>query len=135
VAAADNSLTVNFDDGRTADASIVGQDPVTDLAVIRAEGVSDLQPATLGQSGDLSVGQDVIAIGSPLGLQGTVTTGIVSALQRPVRTGQTEVGGETSSTVIDAIQTDAAINPGNSGGPLVDAAGQVIGINTAIASM
>ena len=126
------SIVVTFNDGSTARASVVGLDPVTDLAVVKAKGVSGLQPAALGDSNDLKVGQEVVAIGSPLGLQGTVTSGIVSALDRPVRT-----GGEQSdqTTVIDAIQTDAAINPGNSGGPLVDMSGRVIGINSAIASL
>ncbi len=113
---------------------IVGRDPVTDLAVIRAEGVSGLTKATLGSSAALDPGQQVVAIGSPLGLQGTVTSGIVSALNRPVRTGDA-TGTENVSTVIDAIQTDAAINPGNSGGPLVNLEGEVVGINSAIASL
>jgi putative serine protease PepD len=99
--------------------------------VIRAEGVSDLTPAQLGSSSALSVGQEVVAIGSPLGLSGTVTSGIVSALDRPVRTDDSS----TSNTVIDGIQTDAAINPGNSGGALVNMAGQVVGINSAIISL
>ena len=124
-------LTVTFNNGETAPASIVGLDPATDLAVIQAEGVSDLTPIELGTSGDLSIGQDVLAVGSPLTLKlsGTVTSGIVSALDRPVRTGD-----NTQATVIDAIQTDAAINPGNSGGALVDMNGNLIGINTAIAT-
>jgi putative serine protease PepD len=126
-------LSVTFNDGTNARARIVGLDPVTDLAVIRAEGVSGLRPAQLGRSADLSVGQPVVAIGSPLGLSGTVTSGIVSALNRPVRTDDSSA--EQSNTVIDAIQTDAAINPGNSGGALVDMAGQIVGINTAIATL
>ena len=128
-------LTVAFNDGRSAKATLVGRDPTTDLAVIRATGVSGLTPATLGDSSALRPGQEVVAIGSPLGLQGTVTSGIVSALNRPVRTGGADPTGSSASTVIDAIQTDAAINPGNSGGPLVNMAGQVIGINSAIASL
>ncbi|MCY7372239.1 MAG: trypsin-like peptidase domain-containing protein, partial [Spirochaetaceae bacterium] len=128
------TLTVAFTDGSTASASIVGRDPVTDLAVIRADGVSGLTEATLGSSADLDPGEQVVAIGSPLGLEGTVTSGIVSALNRPVRTGDAS-GAETASTVIDAIQTDAAINPGNSGGPLVNLRGEVVGINSAIASL
>ena len=136
VAAADagGSLTVALSDGSTASASIVGRDPVTDLAVIRAKGVSGLTEATLGSSADLAPGEQVVAIGSPLGLEGTVTSGIVSALDRPVRTGDA-TAAETASTVIDAIQTDAAINPGNSGGPLVNLRGEVVGINSAIASL
>ncbi len=129
------SLQVSFNDGRTAAATLVGRDPTTDLAVIRATGVSDLKPATLGDSSVLKPGQSVVAIGSPLGLEGTVTSGIVSALNRPVRTGESNPTGESQSTVIDAIQTDAAINPGNSGGPLVNMRGEVVGINSAIASL
>jgi putative serine protease PepD len=128
------SITVTLNDGSTAKATIVGRDPVTDLAVIKAQGVSGLKKATLGSSAALAPGEQVVAIGSPLGLQGTVTSGIISALNRPVRTGDA-TGAETSSTVIDAIQTDAAINPGNSGGPLVNLRGEVVGINSAIASL
>jgi putative serine protease PepD len=103
---------------------------VTDLAVIQAQDVSELTPAELGSSGDLEVGQQVVAIGSPFGLEGTVTSGIVSAIGRPVSAGQ----AQDSLAVIDAIQTDAPINPGNSGGPLVNMSGQVVGINSAIYS-
>jgi putative serine protease PepD len=134
VAAAANggSVSVELSDGTTYHGTIVGRDPVTDLAVVRADKASGLTAASIGDSSDLEVGQPVIAIGAPLGLQGTVTTGIVSALDRPVVSAG-ESGGESSVT--DAIQTDAAINPGNSGGPLVDAQGQVVGINSAIASL
>ena len=104
---------------------------MTDLAVVRAKGVSGLTPATMGDSSALEVGQPVVAIGAPLGLQGTVTTGIVSALNRPV----SSTGESGQATVVDAIQTDAAINPGNSGGPLVDMSGRVVGIDSAIASL
>ncbi len=128
-------LTVTLQNGDTADAEIVGRDPATDLAVIRAKGLTDLTPAKLGDSSSLSPGEEVVAIGSPLGLQGTVTSGIVSALDRPVRTGGADATGEDRSTVINAVQTDAAINPGNSGGPLVNMAGEVVGINSAIASL
>lgn len=137
-------LTVSFHNGKTARATIVGTDPTTDLAVIKAQGVSGLKPATLGNSKSLEVGDPVVAIGSPLGLSGTVTSGIVSALHRPVQTTGESQGGspysgganqERSSAVLDAIQTDAAINPGNSGGPLVDMDGKVVGINSAIASL
>ena len=128
-AAADGGeITVSFSDGSIARAQIVGRDPVTDLAVVKAEGKSGLTPATLGNSADLRVGQDVVAIGSPYGLESTVTSGIVSALNRPVTAGESS----ESRNVFPAIQTDAAINPGNSGGPLVDLNGSVIGINTAI---
>jgi putative serine protease PepD len=133
-AANGGALSVTLNDGSTSSATIVGRDPVTDLAVIRAKGVSGLRPATLGSSASLRAGETVVAIGSPLGLQGTVTSGIVSALNRPVRTGDAGAAA-ASSTVIDAVQTDAAINPGNSGGPLVNLAGQVVGINSAIASL
>jgi putative serine protease PepD len=128
------TISVTLNDGTTAPATIVGRDTVTDLAVIKAKGVSGLKKATLGSSANLEPGEQVVAIGSPLGLQGTVTSGIISALNRPVRTGDAS-GTETASTVIDAIQTDAAINPGNSGGPLVNLRGEVVGINSAIASL
>ena len=128
----DVSKTVTFSDGRTVPFTVVGTDPVGDLAVVRAQGVSDLTPIALGSSKDVKVGQQVIAVGSPLGLQGTVTTGIVSALNRPVAAGD-EPGGKLA--VLDAIQTDAAINPGNSGGALVNMNGELIGINSAIASL
>ena len=123
-------LSVTFSNGKTAKATVVGANPVTDLAVIKASGVSGLTPAVLGSSGDLRVGQQVMAIGSPLGLSGTVTSGIVSALDRPVSASDSSASSATQSSVIDAIQTDAAINPGNSGGALVDLAGQVVGINS-----
>ncbi|WP_227979767.1 S1C family serine protease [Nocardia spumae] len=125
-------MEVAFQDGTTATASVVGVDPVSDLAVIKVAGKSNLTPIELGTSNNLQVGQSVVAVGSPLGLAGTVTTGIVSALSRPVST-----SGEAGSqgTVISAIQTDAAINPGNSGGALVDTNGKLIGINTAIATL
>jgi putative serine protease PepD len=115
---------------------VVGTDSTDDLAVIKADGVSGLTPATLGNSSDLQVGQPVVAIGSPLGLSATVTSGIVSALNRPVRTAAEDTGsGQGQATVMNAVQTDAAINPGNSGGALVDMSGAVIGINSAIASL
>jgi putative serine protease PepD len=114
-------------------ARIVGRDPESDLAVILVAGVRGLRPALFGDSAALRVGQPVIAIGTPLGLAGTVTSGIVSALNRPVLPGPGRSNRQTS--VLDAIQTDAPINPGNSGGALVDMAGQVIGINAAIASL
>jgi putative serine protease PepD len=134
-AAGGGPLIVTFHDGRTAQARVVGRDPSSDLAVIKAQDVSGLQQATLGSSADLRVGQQVVAVGSPLGLSGTVTAGIVSALDRPVRAGGSQTPGEDRSTVIDAIQTDAPINPGNSGGPLVNMRGEVVGINSAIATL
>lgn len=124
--------TVTFYDGRTAPFKVVGADPTSDIAVIRVSGVSGLTPIALGSSSDLRVGQPVLAIGSPLGLAGTVTTGIVSALNRPVST-TGEAGNQ--NTVLDAIQTDAAINPGNSGGALVNMNAQLVGINSAIATL
>ncbi|OCF88111.1 serine protease [Nocardia brasiliensis] len=129
-------MEVMFSDGSTAPATIVGADPVSDLAVIKVSGKSGLTPIELGTSSNLQVGQPVVAIGSPLGLAGTVTTGIVSALNRPVSTsGEGAQNPAAANPVIDAIQTDAAINPGNSGGALVDGSGKLIGINTAIASL
>jgi putative serine protease PepD len=125
------SLRVTFNDGSHADAKVLGTDPLTDTALIQAENVSGLTPATIGKSGDLAVGQGVVAIGSPLGLDATVTSGIVSALNRPVDVGS---DGSGNSTVYPAIQTDAAINPGNSGGALVDLNGHVVGINASIAT-
>ncbi len=125
------SLRVTFNDGSHADAKILGTDPLTDTALIQAEGVSNLTPASIGKSGDLAVGQGVVAIGSPLGLEATVTSGIVSALDRPVDVGS---DGQGNSTVYPAIQTDAAINPGNSGGALVDLDGNLVGINASIAT-
>ncbi|MEU8896309.1 trypsin-like peptidase domain-containing protein [Nocardia sp. NPDC048505] len=134
-AGAGSKMQVVFSDGSTAPATIVGTDPVSDLAVIKAE-KTGLTPIELGSSADLQVGQPVIAIGSPLGLAGTVTTGIVSALNRPVSTsGEGNQNPNVPNPVIDAVQTDAAINPGNSGGALVDSSGKLIGINTAIASL
>jgi putative serine protease PepD len=141
VVAGATALVVQFNDSTTAAATVVGADATDDLAVLKA-GVTGLVPATLGTSADISVGQPVVAIGSPLGLSATVTSGIVSALNRPVRTSstdqQTPSSGQSTTnqdTVMNAVQTDAAINPGNSGGPLVDMAGRVIGINSAIASL
>ncbi|MBV9512877.1 MAG: trypsin-like peptidase domain-containing protein [Mycobacteriaceae bacterium] len=126
------TTTVTFNDGRTASFTVVGTDPASDIAVVRAQGVSGLTPITIGSSANLQVGQAVVAVGSPLGLQGTVTNGIVSALNRPVATGG---NAADQNTVLDAIQTDAAINPGNSGGALVNMNGELIGINSAIASL
>jgi putative serine protease PepD len=129
VAGSNGSIRVAFNDGTYADAKVLGTDPLTDTAVIKAEGVSGLTPATIGSSANLKVGQQVVAIGSPFGLESTVTTGIVSALNRPVNVGSDGAG---NSTTYPAIQTDAAINPGNSGGPLVDMSGDVVGINSSI---
>ncbi|GIH23773.1 hypothetical protein Aph01nite_20830 [Acrocarpospora phusangensis] len=147
-AGANADLSVKFSDGRTAKATLVGTDPTTDIAVIRVQNVTGLTKAALGDSDSLQVGDSVLAIGSPLGLEGSVTAGIVSALDRTVTSGggqpdqqqfppgwgQPQRSQEETTTIGGMIQTDAAINPGNSGGALVNAAGQVIGINTAIAT-
>jgi putative serine protease PepD len=124
--------TVTFSDGRTSTFTVVGADPTSDIAVVRVQGVNGLTPMAMGSSSGLRVGQPVWAIGSPLGLAGTVTTGIVSALNRPVST-TGESGNQ--NTVLDAIQTDAAINPGNSGGALVNMNAQLVGVNSAIATL
>lgn len=129
VAGETGKITVDFADGTSADATILGTDPLTDTAVIKATDVSDLTAATIGKSANLNVGQQVVAVGSPFGLDATVTSGIVSALDRPVNVSRDESG---NSTTYPAIQTDAAINPGNSGGPLVDMSGAVVGINSSI---
>lgn len=123
-------ITAQFHDGRIAPVTVVGADPNSDLAVVRAS-IDGLTPAELGRSDDLPIGAAVVAIGSPFGLSETVTSGIISAKDRPVR-----AGGENGSqaSVLNALQTDAAINPGNSGGPLVDLDGRVVGVNSAIYS-
>ncbi|BDT88883.1 PDZ domain-containing protein [Nocardia cyriacigeorgica] len=123
-------IQVMFSDGTRVPANIVGRDTKTDLAVLKVD-VKNLTVAQLGKSEDVRVGDAVLAIGSPLGLSKTVTSGIVSALHRPVKL---EGEGSDTKAVIDAVQTDASINPGNSGGALVDMEGRVIGINTAIRS-
>lgn len=120
------SIDVRFSDDLAVPARVVGIDPPNDLAVLALESVPfDLTPLPLGSSDDLRVGQRTIAIGNPFGLDRTLTTGVVSALGRPLQR-------DDGSVIFDVIQTDAAINPGNSGGPLLDSRGQVIGINTAI---
>ena len=118
-------LSVVLTDGTKLKGEVVGTNPAYDLAVVKVDQGS-LPAVTLGNSETLHVGEAVVAIGAPLGLAGTVTSGIISALNRPVTTGDTN-----STSFIDAIQTDAAINPGNSGGPLLNSSGQVIGINSA----
>ncbi|MFW5471456.1 S1C family serine protease [Knoellia sp. CPCC 206435] len=146
VVAGARELTVTMSDGRTFTARIQGTDPSTDLAVITIEGApDDLDPISIGDSDALKVGDPVMAVGNPLGLAGTVTTGIVSALNRPVTTTAAEQqpqspfgeGPQQSSepVVTNAIQTSAAINPGNSGGALVNANGELVGINSSIASL
>ncbi|WP_410536638.1 trypsin-like peptidase domain-containing protein [Streptomyces sp. KL2] len=128
-------VRVIFHGGETAAAEIVGTDSGYDLAVLRVEKVRGLSPLPLGNSDSVRVGDPVVAIGSPYGLAGTVTTGIVSATQRPVTAGgEREGGGGSDISYVEALQTDAPINPGNSGGPLMDAGGRVIGVNSAIRS-
>jgi putative serine protease PepD len=125
---AGRSITVTFWNGKTYDARVVGTDPSTDLAVIKVDApASMLSPLALGDSDSLQVGDEVVAIGSPLGLPETVTSGIVSALHR-------QMTAPNNFTINDSIQTDAAINHGNSGGPLLDMAGKVVGVNAQIAS-
>jgi putative serine protease PepD len=126
----DGPIEVVDQDGNRYDATIVGRSPVYDLAVLHVEDARGLSPAALGSSRRLVVGEGVVAIGSPLGLSSTVTAGIVSALHRPVTTGDSS----NDSSYINAVQTDAAINPGNSGGPLVNLRAQVVGVNSAIAT-
>ncbi len=122
------SLTVTFRDHKTFQATVVGVEPRKDIAVLKVEGAKDLlKPVTVAKSQELDVGQKTVAIGNPFGLDHTLTTGVVSALGRQVQ----GIGGVT---IRDMIQTDAAINPGNSGGPLLDSAGQLIGMNTMIYS-
>jgi len=152
VANGGGTLTVTFSNGKTATATVVGTNADADLAVIKAQGVSGLTPATLGDSSSVKVGDEVVAIGSPEGLQDTVTSGIVSYLNRQVTVQSSESesspysgypfsgyggqnGSSSSNTVTyNAIQTDASINPGNSGGPLLNDRGEVIGINSAMYS-
>ena len=124
------AVQVRTADGTLYDATVVGTDPASDLAVLRLQDAAGLTPATFADSDEVQVGDLAVAIGAPLGLSNTVTDGIISATDRAVAT-----GSDREQTVIDALQTDAAINPGNSGGALVDAAGEVIGINTAIATV
>ena len=123
-------LEIYFSNGASAPGVVVGRDPYSDIAVIKAAGVGGLPALTLGNSAGVEVGDPVIAVGSPLGLADTVTSGIVSAVDRPVQPSQ--AGGTSPQVYFDAIQTDAPINPGNSGGPLVNAQGQVIGVDAAI---
>ncbi|HEY5518188.1 MAG TPA: trypsin-like peptidase domain-containing protein, partial [Cellulomonas sp.] len=127
IAVAGTTIAVLFADGSESAATVVGATADYDLAVVKVDRTG-LVPLVLGNSDDVVVGDPVVAIGAPLGLEGTVTTGIISALNRPV-----SAGNSSDTAFINAIQTDAAINPGNSGGPLVNAAGEVVGINSAIA--
>jgi S1-C subfamily serine protease len=124
-------LQVVFDGGQTEPARLIGSDPYSDVAVIKPQRIPRLPALTLGNSAGVQVGDPVVAFGSPLGLAGTVTSGIVSALNRPVQPSSGGAGG-TPQVFYDAIQTDAPINPGNSGGPLVNGQAQVIGVTAAI---
>ena len=126
VVSSGGAIEVVLQSGRRIKATLVGRDVRTDLAVLKVTQTTGLEPLELGSSADAAVGDQVLAVGSPLGLSGTVTAGIVSALNREVR-----LGSQRST----ALQTDAPINPGNSGGPLVNARGEVIGVNTAIATL
>ena len=128
-AATSGTIKVEFADGSEIAATIVGRDRMYDIAVLQVR-KGNLPPIALGDSSKVSVGEEVLAIGSPLGLANTVTQGIISALNRPVTAGTLD-----STSYVNAIQTDAAINPGNSGGALVDAQGRIIGVNSAIATL
>jgi serine protease Do len=130
VVAGGNGVSATFSDGRELGAEVVGSDPLSDLAVVRVD-VRDLTPAQLGDADELRVGQLVVAIGSPMGLAGTVTAGVVSALGRSLPTSS----GSAGRLVENVIQTDAALNPGNSGGALADGLSRVVGINTAVAGI
>jgi serine protease Do len=130
VVASGQRLTASFSDGRELNGKVAGADPLSDLAVVQVDG-RDLTPAQLGDADDLRVGQLVVAIGSPMGLAGTVTAGVVSALGRSLPTSS----GSAGRLVENVIQTDAALNPGNSGGALADGLGRVVGINTAVAGI
>ncbi|WP_455567628.1 trypsin-like peptidase domain-containing protein [Streptomyces bobili] len=126
-------ISVVFNGGQTAEAEVVGKDSGYDLAVVRVTGVRGLRPLPLGNSDNVRVGDPVVAIGAPFDLEGTVTSGIISAKERPLTAGG-DSGDASDVSYVDALQTDAPINPGNSGGPLLDTRGQVIGINSAIRS-
>jgi len=132
-AGGDGEISVTFHSGDTAKATVVGRDSGYDLAVVKVSGVSGLTPLTLGNSDNVQVGDPVVAIGAPYDLEGTVTSGIISAKERPITAGG-ESGDGSDVSYVDALQTDAPINPGNSGGPLLDSKARVIGINSAIRS-
>jgi putative serine protease PepD len=134
IAAAANggSIEVLFSDGTTAPATITGRDPQTDLAVLKVNETQNLSVIPMGSSSSLQVGQGVVVIGAPLGLSGTVTSGIVSALDRTI---QVPGEGNSSALLVSAVQTDAAINPGNSGGSMVNCAGELVGIPSAGATV
>ena len=127
----DGPIDIIDQSGKRSRATVVGRSTVYDIAVLKVETAKKLTPAAIGSSTQMRVGETVVAIGSPLGLSATVTSGIISAVDRPVTTGD----GEKDNSYINAVQTDAAINPGNSGGPLVNLQGEVVGVNSAIASL
>lgn len=132
-AGTDGEISVTFHSGDTAKATVVGRDSGYDLAVVEVSDVRGLKPMALGNSDNVQVGDPVVAIGAPFDLEGTVTSGIISAKERPITAGG-ESGGGTDVSYVDALQTDAPINPGNSGGPLLDSRARVVGINSAIRS-
>jgi putative serine protease PepD len=127
----DGAIEIIDQEGNHAKATVVGRSTVYDIAVLQSDAAKTLTPAAIGSADQMRVGETVVAIGSPLGLSATVTSGIVSAVNRPVTTGE----GQNDNSYINAVQTDAAINPGNSGGPLVNLQGEVVGVNSAIASL
>ncbi|MDR3079497.1 MAG: trypsin-like peptidase domain-containing protein, partial [Streptomyces sp.] len=132
-AASGGEISVTFNGGESAKATVVGRDTGYDHAVVNVSGVRGLRPMPLGNSDNVQVGDPVVAIGAPFDLAGTVTSGIISAKERPITAGGKKGdGGDVS--YVDALQTDAPINPGNSGGPLLDSKGRVVGINSAIRS-
>jgi putative serine protease PepD len=132
IAANGGKVEVLFADGTSAAAAIVGRDTLTDLAVLKVEGMNNLKPIALGTSSSVKVGQPVIALGAPLGLSGSVTSGIVSALDRTV---EVPAEDDKNALLVSAVQTDAAINPGNSGGALVNCSGQLVGVPSAGATV
>lgn len=132
IAASGGSVEVLFSDGKSVPATIVGRDPQTDLAVLKVQTSNQLKVISLGSSSSLKVGEPVVAVGAPLGLSGTVTSGIVSALDRTV---EVPADNDTSALLVSAVQTDASINPGNSGGALVNCQGQLVGVPSAGATV
>jgi putative serine protease PepD len=132
IAAHGGSVQVEFSDGATAPATITGRDPLTDLAVLKVSTSHALRPIAMGSSSSVEVGQGVVVLGAPLGLSNTVTSGIVSALDRTI---QVPAENDSTALLVSAVQTDAAINPGNSGGAMVNCSGQLIGVPTAGATV